>query len=290
MISKRQFVNVPYWAPIVGTSVMWTMAIWSGQMSSVSVMTPVAMVEVVPVLLYSAYSNSIESDNVKIFLLGLNAAVALMLVVLDEFDLLLAMVVGYWTPVLAYYLYIALIPSSDLVHPGLRLGNTAAAHRVAHLKHHRITHVLELHDGRHGNAAIPPPGDVVMHRSLLYRPADDLGAGSMLDDAVRFIDTARKAKGTVLLACHTGVSRSPAVAAAYLIRSHGFSVKEALRIVLDARPLADPSLHLRMRLRELHPLHDYDSKNAARPAVSPAVDDDDDDDNDNADNNPAAAQ
>jgi hypothetical protein len=92
-----------------------------------------------------------------------------------------------------------------------------------------------------------------MHRSLLYKPADDVGA--VLDDAVRFIDAARKSKGsTVLLACHTGVSRSPIVAAAYLIRSHGFSVKEALRIVLDARPLADPSLRLRMRLRELHPL------------------------------------
>jgi protein-tyrosine phosphatase len=256
---------------------MLSMAIWSGTISSVSVVTSVALVECVPVLLFSAYSNSIESDNVKVFLLGLNFAVALMLLLLDEFDLLLAMVLGYWTPILAYYLYIALIPSSDLIHAGLRLGNTAAAHRVAHLKKHRVTHVLELHDGRHGNAAVPPPGDVVLHRSLLYRPADDLGAGSMLDDAVRFIDAARKAKGTVLLACHTGVSRSPAVAAAYLIRSHGFSVKEALRIVLDGRPLADPSLLLRMRLRELHPLHDYDSKNAARPVVSPAVDDDDDD-------------
>lgn len=242
---------------------MLSSAVWSGHWSGVSLVTSVALAECVPVLLFASYSNSIESDNVKLFLLGLNAGVALLLVVLDEFDLLLALVLGYWTPILAYFLAITLLPSSHVVLPGLRVGNTAAAHRVAYLKANRITHVLELHDGRHGNAAQAPPGDVVMHRSLLYKPADDVGA--VLDDAVRFIDSARKSKGsTVLLVCHTGVSRSPIVAAAYLIRSHGFSVKEALRIVLEARPLADPSLRLRMRLRELHPLHDYDSNNTAR--------------------------
>jgi atypical dual specificity phosphatase len=253
----RVIPTIPYWAPFVGSSALIAVAVMSGQWTTLMLVLSLACVEVLPILLLWQFATSVERENVKLFSLGLNAAVLLAFAFLVEFELALALIAGFWLPLLVYFLVVTLVPSADSVVDGLWVGNAAAARNVALLKRHRVTHVLELHDGQQAQPPSAPPGDVVAHTALLYRPADDVAA--VLDDAVRFITQARKAKGNVLVACHTGITRSPIVAAAYLVRAHSYTVKDAVTTVLKRRALADPSLRLQMRLRELHPLHDFDS-------------------------------
>lgn len=47
--------------------------------------------------------------------------------------------------------------------------------------------------------------------------------------------------GKVLIHCQSGVSRSPAVAAAYLMRSGGHTATEALQLIKDKHPAAAPN-------------------------------------------------
>lgn len=253
------FSRIPYWAPFFASTLMVSGAVTSGQWAALVLALALALVEVLPIVLLWYFAESVERENVKLFTQGLNAAALLLFVVLVEFELAVALVVGFWLPLLVYYLGVTLLASADAIldDGSLLVGNAAAVRDVKLLKRLHVTHVLELHDGQQATPPAAPPGDVVAHRALLYRPADDVA--SVLDDAVRFVTQARKAKGKVLVACHTGISRSPIVAAAYLIRSHGFSCKDAVKLVLARRPLADPSLRLQMRLRELFPLHNFTS-------------------------------
>jgi protein-tyrosine phosphatase len=56
-----------------------------------------------------------------------------------------------------------------------------------------------------------------------------------------FLEGSSGEKVAVLIHCSAGVSRSIAVATAYLIQRKGFSYSDALRRVRSARPLGDPN-------------------------------------------------
>ena len=49
------------------------------------------------------------------------------------------------------------------------------------------------------------------------------------------------AKRRALIHCSAGISRSPAVAIAYMMRHHGKTLKEAMCIVVNARPAVSPN-------------------------------------------------
>ena len=82
-----------------------------------------------------------------------------------------------------------------------------------------------------------------------WRPiADDFAAPPSLDwlDATaRLLCAWRKAGRTVLVHCAAGISRSPTVAAAYLMNKYRWGAAEALALVKTARPVIDPNGGLR---------------------------------------------
>ena len=72
---------------------------------------------------------------------------------------------------------------------------------------------------------------------------------SISEDAARFFDEtsdlidAYLADGKkILIHCAAGISRSPTILAAYLMRSRGMSCDEALEFIRRARPIVDPNL------------------------------------------------
>ncbi|ORC88645.1 phopshatase [Trypanosoma theileri] len=78
----------------------------------------------------------------------------------------------------------------------------------------------------------------------LVLPVDDLPGEdfrSLFDKAFNFIDKAKNDNKGVLLHCFAGLSRSVTVAAAYLMNRHGMTRDEALALIKEARPAAQPN-------------------------------------------------
>lgn len=62
------------------------------------------------------------------------------------------------------------------------------------------------------------------------------------DEAHQFIDEARRKKCNVLVHCLAGVSRSPTIAIAYLMRVNSLRLQDAYNLVKQCRPQIDPNL------------------------------------------------
>ncbi|XP_052133420.1 dual specificity protein phosphatase 10-like isoform X2 [Frankliniella occidentalis] len=108
----------------------------------------------------------------------------------------------------------------------------------------------------------------VRHRAL---PARDCWQQSLRDhfqDAFNFIEEARSRGGVVLLHCQAGVSRSAAVAIAYLMRARGLSMAEAYKEVKAVRPIISPNLNFMGQLLELEQSLRLEPSPASSPASS----------------------
>ncbi|NWY02769.1 DUS12 phosphatase, partial [Nothoprocta ornata] len=83
--------------------------------------------------------------------------------------------------------------------------------------------------------APPPPAGL---RAMHVRARDEPGADllSRFDDCAAFIAAARAAGGAALVCCAAGVSRSAAVATAYLMKSEGLPWEEAYAALRAAKP------------------------------------------------------
>ena len=64
---------------------------------------------------------------------------------------------------------------------------------------------------------------------------------SHLEGAAAFVRDARAGGGQVLIHCKGGRSRSPTVLAAYLMAEHRLSLAQALQLIQQARPCAQPN-------------------------------------------------
>lgn len=74
------------------------------------------------------------------------------------------------------------------------------------------------------------------------------------DAACDIIDKAilsKKGKGKILVHCSAGISRSPMVVTAYLMKRKGMMLKEALGQIIRARPQVSPNAGFLQQLKDL---------------------------------------
>eukprot|EP00042_Codosiga_hollandica_P037269 m.291546 g.291546 ORF g.291546 m.291546 type:complete len:90 (-) comp55099_c0_seq3:50-319(-) len=79
----------------------------------------------------------------------------------------------------------------------------------------------------------------------------DFAISDALDLCLPFIEEAVTARSAVLVHCNAGVSRSVTVVLAYLMRKQGFALDDALALVKDKRPCAQPNSGFLAQLRKL---------------------------------------
>ncbi|PPQ97720.1 hypothetical protein CVT26_001910 [Gymnopilus dilepis] len=134
-----------------------------------------------------------------------------------------------------------------ILEPYLFLGPVEAASPGAVLMN-GITHVLTIGGTR------PPrdPDDLnhVVYRRipLANRPTSIVNESSLADE---FIDSARASNGKILVHCRAGMSRSPSIVAAYLMKRYNMSLKQALGMCIRARPRVNPNPVLLELLKEM---------------------------------------
>jgi len=114
----------------------------------------------------------------------------------------------------------------------LYLGNIMAARSTRSLTENRITHILSVCADQ-----IPAelPEAPYTHMRIAVEDVDFADLLIHLPSACRFIDSALRSGGIVLVHCGQGLSRSAAVVAAYLMWSRRIDATQALEVVRGAR-------------------------------------------------------
>ncbi|KAG8342381.1 Leucine rich repeat Dual specificity phosphatase catalytic domain [Trypanosoma vivax] len=124
----------------------------------------------------------------------------------------------------------------DKVLPFLYLGSLRTAQTPSVYRDLNIEYVLTA--ARDMSVCLQPG----MHHLTLQiddLPGEDLRP--VFDEAFEFIDCARDSGKGVLLHCFAGLSRSVTVAAAYLMSRYGKTRDEALLMIREVRPAAQPN-------------------------------------------------
>ncbi|EPQ56967.1 phosphotyrosine protein phosphatases II, partial [Gloeophyllum trabeum ATCC 11539] len=136
----------------------------------------------------------------------------------------------------------------SLVLPSLYLGPCSAASSQPFLSSHSITHVLSV-----GSSPSQKLDGVTYHRiSLSDSPSSSIT--KVCDSACTIIDSALQSKngaGKILIHCSAGISRSPMVVAAYLMKRRGMTLKAALKQIIQVRPQISPNPGFLAQLKEL---------------------------------------
>jgi len=132
------------------------------------------------------------------------------------------------------------------VTPFLFLGNMTDASDADTLARLGIDHVLNV------TTAKPTyhQSDKITYKQLLAADNGSQNIKQYFDEAFTFIDVARDCKGSVLIHCQAGVSRSPTIAIAYLIKYFSMSMVEAYRFIKCRRSIISPNLNFMGQLLE----------------------------------------
>lgn len=138
--------------------------------------------------------------------------------------------------------------ASLVLHPSLYLGPCSAASSESFLSKHSITHVLSI------GASPSTQVDGVTYQRLSISDSVSSSIVKVTDTACDIIDKAissKKGKGKILVHCLAGISRSPMVVAAYLMKQKGMTLKEALGQIIRARPQVSPNAGFLQQLKDL---------------------------------------
>jgi len=136
-------------------------------------------------------------------------------------------------------------PASQVT-PFLFLGNMKDASDIEALSRLGIDHVLNV-------TAVSPTYQTSSKITYKQLHAADNGYQNLkqyFDEAFEFIDAARARGGSVLIHCQAGVSRSPTIAVAYLIKYFPMTMVDAYKFVKSRRSIISPNLNFMGQLLE----------------------------------------
>lgn len=124
--------------------------------------------------------------------------------------------------------------------PGLWLGNWASAHDKVNLKKHGITHILcAIY-----NTGIIYPDEFTYLSVPVIDSEDEICVETMrnaFDSSYNFIQDALDKKGSVLVHCVYGVSRSSTIVCAYLMKKYKSDTHTMLTLIKNKRPCIQPN-------------------------------------------------
>eukprot|EP00760_Papus_ankaliazontas_P038968 PhM_4_TR9446/c0_g1_i1/m.9306/K04459/DUSP, MKP; dual specificity MAP kinase phosphatase len=111
-----------------------------------------------------------------------------------------------------------------------------------------------------------PGGPSFRYLKLALKDHSDEDIGQHFHAAIEFIEEARRSGGKVLVHCRQGVSRSPTIVLAYIMRAYSMSLSEALQLVQAKRDSVCPNIGFILALEEFEPA----TTNAAGAAATTA--------------------
>lgn len=136
-------------------------------------------------------------------------------------------------------------PASEVTNY-LYVGNMKDAGDIEVLKRLGIDHVLNVTSTK----PLYATSDDVVYKQLLVADNGYQNLRQYFEEAFEFIELAKRRGGAVLIHCQAGVSRSPTIAVAYLIKNFPMSMLEAYRFVKARRSIISPNLNFMGQLLE----------------------------------------
>lgn len=146
-----------------------------------------------------------------------------------------------------------LSPTKDIEnHPAsevtrfLFVGNMKDAGEPEVLKRLGIDHVLNVTSTK----PVYKTSQDIVYKQLHVADNGYQNLRQYFEEAFEFIELAKARGGAVLIHCQAGVSRSPTIAVAYLIKNFPMSMIEAYRFVKSRRSIISPNLNFMGQLLE----------------------------------------
>ena len=123
--------------------------------------------------------------------------------------------------------------------PGLFLGGIDPTYDFDFLRSAGITHVLSIFEADHSTHAMVTRG--VLHMSIRLYDSDTEPIYDVFEQACAFIEDALNSGGAVYVHCLMGISRSPTLVAAYLMKHKVMTSDAALKFLVERRPIVSPN-------------------------------------------------
>jgi dual specificity phosphatase 12 len=133
--------------------------------------------------------------------------------------------------------------------PRLLLGGADLLYDLEFLHEYKITHVLTIMD-----EDICTPAMIaarVTHMTVRLDDVETAPIGDYFAGCISFIRDALGGGGAVFVHCLMGISRSPTMVAAFLMKTQGLNAEKALEFIRARRPIIDPNQGFRKALQNL---------------------------------------
>ncbi|XKL65319.1 hypothetical protein PGB90_008739 [Kerria lacca] len=129
--------------------------------------------------------------------------------------------------------------------PWLYMGSQDVAYDYYLLKSNNITHILSI--------GIPCPQYNDISNTLIKAyDLDEFCIAAIFERCFEIINYVKEISGIVFVHCNAGISRSPTVVAAYLIKYYNITPEEALHRIRKKRPKINPNQGFLKQLEDFY--------------------------------------
>jgi len=144
----------------------------------------------------------------------------------------------------------------------LYLGGVSATANPTFLNSHGITHILSIGQSpavQFGNddismtttASSDPTLPRITYHRLALKDLESADIKPCVDKACDILDSVAEGGGKILVHCQAGISRSPTIVAAYLMKCRGYTLNNSLKTLVQARDAVAPNPGFLTQLREM---------------------------------------